>query len=163
MDGLRVLCYQCGGDSWSGLQPAGFSEKLALRCSGKAHQSKADRRPSAQRRIIRVRPRVWPNPPLMRRIIPRVIPKTDSEAVATVADAPGRCVTSRSSADYSARGVPRGRRSHDCSGVVNLSRPVRGRGEKRFRSALFPSAAFADVRVRHTEPRSALLPRFDSS
>src|SRR3954454_24640143 len=37
---LRVLCYQYGGESESGLQPAGFACKLALRRTGQAQRRK---------------------------------------------------------------------------------------------------------------------------
>jgi hypothetical protein len=61
-----------------------------------------------------------------------------SEAVAAARGAPGRCVASRSSADYAARGGPgdpRGRKSGAGPGATNPKWPTRAEGEKRFRSA----------------------------
>ena len=36
---LRVLCYQYGGESESGLRAGGFAGQLALRCAGEAQKS----------------------------------------------------------------------------------------------------------------------------
>jgi hypothetical protein len=64
--------------------------------------------------------------------------KKGSKAVAAASGAPERCVASRASADYAARGVcgdPRGRKSGAGPGATNLRWPARAEGEKRFRSA----------------------------
>jgi hypothetical protein len=38
-DEVRVLCHQYGGQSESGLEPAGFPGQLALHCTGEARKS----------------------------------------------------------------------------------------------------------------------------
>jgi hypothetical protein len=69
---------------------------------------------------------------------PAMIRKRGSEAIAAATGAPERCVASRSSRDYVARGVrgdPRGRKSGAGPRAANLRWPARAEGEKRFRSA----------------------------
>jgi hypothetical protein len=69
---------------------------------------------------------------------PAMIRKRGSEAIAAATGAPERCVASRSSRDYVARGVrgdPRGRKSGAGPRAANLRWPARAEGEKRFLSA----------------------------
>ena len=40
---LRVLCYQYGGESQTGLQPSGSPTKLALYCAGKTQRGEVGR------------------------------------------------------------------------------------------------------------------------
>lgn len=82
-------------------------------------------------------------PALMKLIsMPTLSPETTrnkgSKGVAAVAGTPERCVASRSSEDYAARGGPgdpRGRKSGAGLRVANPRWPARAEGEKRFRSA----------------------------
>ena len=61
-----------------------------------------------------------------------------SEVTVAATGAPGQCATSRSNADYAARGArgdPRGRNSGAGPGAENPRLPMRAEGKKRFRSA----------------------------
>jgi hypothetical protein len=137
---LRVVCYQYGGESQSGLHPVGSPANW--RCVALEKLSKVKlvegAWPGAPRRIIRALPPAWPQPISMRKIIPSAIHRKDIEGVARAGVGPGSFVVLQSNADYAARGErgdPRGRKSGAGPGATNPRWPARAEGEKRFRSA----------------------------
>jgi hypothetical protein len=137
---LRVLCYQYGGESQSGLQPVGSPanwrcvalEKLSRvnEVSGRnlAHGTEAFA-PCVLRSGNRYR---------RGKIIPSAIHKKDIEGVAGAGVGQGSFSGLQSNWDYAARGErgdPRGRKSGAGPAATNLRWPARAEGEKRFRSA----------------------------
>ena len=119
---LRVLCYQYGGESQTGLHP--MDSPANWRCVALEKLSSV--------KLVEGSWRTAPNharPPraswksiLTPRITLSAIRKKGSEAVAAATGAPEQCVASRSSADYVARGVrddPRGWKSGAGSRAAN--------------------------------------------
>jgi hypothetical protein len=80
---LRVLCYQYGGESDSGLSPAGSPSNWRCIALEKLSRVKLPVIAGAQRRIIRAPPPAFPKPTSTRRITtPSAIHRRDIEAVA---------------------------------------------------------------------------------
>ena len=135
---LRVLCYQYGGQSKSGLQPAGSPANW--RCLVLEKLSKVKVLDDAWRTAPNhsALPPVQSTRILTPRIIPKVSRKTDSERVARAGSGQFSSAAWRSNSDYAARGErddPRGRKSGGGSGADNPTWPMRAEGEKRVRSA----------------------------
>jgi hypothetical protein len=135
---LHVFCYQFGGSSNS-VEPLAPEGRGVWRCLAVEKSAKSSCV------LTRGTPSHAPRsrPALMKSIStqtlsPAMIRKRGSEAIAAATGAPERCVASRSSRDYVARGVrgdPRGRKSGAGPRAANLRWPARAEGEKRFLSA----------------------------
>jgi hypothetical protein len=135
---LRVLCYQYGGESKSGLE-ARFSGKLALHRLEKFRQVKLldDDAGTAPNHSVPASCVVDAD---MTPRINQVLWSRRRGIEATVRAGGGRWLVARwqSSADYAVRdepGDPRGRKFGGDSGADNPTWPARTEGEKRFRSA----------------------------
>jgi hypothetical protein len=139
LDGeLRVVFYQYGGESQSGLQPVGSSTNW--RCVVLEKLSKV--------KLLEDAWRTAPNHSRPDSCVtssdidvedyPSQIHKMDIEGVAWEGVGQGRFSMLRSNVDYDALGGlgdPRGRKSGGGSAVRNPRLPARAEGEKRFRSA----------------------------
>ena len=118
---LRVLCYQYGGESRSGLEPVGSPANWRCVVLEKLSSVKL-KTPGAQRRIIRVPPPAWPKLRLTRRIIPSATHRKDIEAVVRATVGQGSFSVWQWNSDYAVRGErgdPRGRKSGAGPGVAN--------------------------------------------
>ena len=101
---------------------AGGNEWLALHRSGQTHPSRVTEGHLANRAALQSAALCRRNRFRRRCSTRGIIRKTGSEAVAAATGGPGRCVASRSSADYAARGErgdPRGRKSGAGPGATN--------------------------------------------
>ena len=135
---LRVLCYQYGGESKSGLEAAGFPSNW--RCTALEKFSRVKLLEDAWRTAPNhSRPAACViDATSMPRIIPRVTRRKDSEGVAREGAEQSSFLALRWSSGYAARGErgdPRGRKPGGGCGVDNPTWPARAEGEKRFRSA----------------------------
>jgi len=134
---LRVLCYQYGGESESGLQPPG--SQANWRCLRWRSSLRLDywRIGGAQRPTTPVLLPAWSMPISTLRIRQSAIHKEDSKGVGQTGCELSPFSMSRSSAGYAARGgrgEPRGRKFGGGEGTDNLTWPARAEGGKRFRS-----------------------------
>jgi hypothetical protein len=119
---LRVLCYQYGGESRSGLDPLVSHANWRCVALEKLSRVKLVGALGAQRRIVRGRLPAWSKPILMRRIIPSAFRKKDIEEVARATAGQGPFSMWQSNLDYAVRGErgdPRGRNSGAGSGSTN--------------------------------------------
>ena len=112
---LRVLCYQYGGESQSGLQPEGSPANWALCCAGKAQPGEIGGRCLAHSASSFAPGFLRGQKPIStQRIIPNAIHKKDIEEVAPATVGQESFSMSQWNADYAARderGAPRGRKS----------------------------------------------------
>jgi len=133
----RVLCYQYGGDSVSGLEEPGARSNW--RCLAVEKLSDVEltsdpwhTAPNHSGRKLALCGRRWTP-----KIIRNQSHKTDSEPPAGGGNARSSRAAWRSNRDYAARDgrEPRGRKPGGSWGAGNPRLPMRAEGEKRFRSA----------------------------
>jgi hypothetical protein len=130
---LRVLCYQYGGDSESGLAHPKTGGVSPWRNCDRSNCWKVPGRP---RPTIPVRQVVSSTPISMQKISRNRRHSKDSEELWQAGIGQWRCAGTLWNGDYAARdepGEPRGRKSGGSSGAGNPRLTERAEGEKRFR------------------------------